>query len=39
MMRSIVANKKIKKGDKFSNTNICTKRPKGGIDPKFFLNY
>ena len=37
MMRSIVANKKINKGDKFTNSNICSKRPKGGIDPKFFF--
>lgn len=37
MMRSIVANKKIKKGDLFTNLNICSKRPKGGIDPKFFF--
>ena len=38
MMRSIVASKKINKGDKFTTLNICSKRPKGGIDPKFFFN-
>jgi len=31
--KSIVANKEIKKGDKFSNKNISVKRPGGGISP------
>ena len=38
MMRSIVARKRINRGQKFTFLNICSKRPKGGIDPKFFLS-
>tara|TARA_B100000989_G_scaffold298020_1_gene285743 strand:- start:2562 stop:3587 length:1026 start_codon:yes stop_codon:yes gene_type:complete len=37
MMRSIVARKRINRGQKFTFLNICSKRPKGGIDPKFFF--
>ena len=31
--KSIVANQKIKKGDKFSNNSITVKRPGSGISP------
>ena len=37
MMRSIVANENIYKGQKFTKLNICSKRPRGGIDPMFFF--
>ena len=37
MLRSIVARKKIFKGQKFSYESICSKRPAGGVDPRLFF--
>jgi len=37
--KSIVANKRIKKGDKFSFENITVKRPGTGVSAKFFYDY
>ena len=34
--KSLIALKKISKGEKFTSDNITTKRPGGGIDP---INY
>ncbi len=34
--KSIVAQKLIKKGEKFTNLNIECKRPEGGLNPKYF---
>ena len=36
---SLVAYKKIKKGEKFTNLNISTKRPGGGICASKYFNY